>query len=417
MTDNKQASDQSTQRQSTQRQSGQPGSAQRRAAAEEPPAQAQPGPEQRPRSASESHLSGPVRVGSPAGVLAVVPHLLGFHPSRSLVVLGVTGPNDRVTMVFRYDLPDPPDAELAADIASHAREVLARQEIPAAIVVGYGPAELVAPVIEQVAGALPHAGLVIREAVRADAGRYWFAFCSDPDCCPPEGRFYDPCSHPAAAILNDAGLDAYPDRAALARTLEPPPGSVRAIRQATTRALRRIDKLLAQAERDGLRPASALAEAGCGAVGQAIGRYRKGREITDRGRLAFLAVCLADLRVRDDAWARMDPEHRRRHLRLWTDVVTAAAPEFVPAPASLLAFTAWQCGEGALANVAIERALGADPAYSMALLLAQAVQTGLPPSSARLPMTPEEVALSYEPGAPPGPAEAGGQRPEDDQVA
>ena len=51
-------------------------------------------------------------------------------------------------------------------------------------------------------------------------------------------------------------------------------------------------------------------------------------------------------------------------------MVTGAAPEFVPAPASLLAFTAWQCGEGALANVAIERALGADPAYSMALLLA-----------------------------------------------
>jgi hypothetical protein len=411
MTDDKQVRDQSTQRQSTQRQSTQRQSTQRQSP------QGRPGGDQRPRGAGESHLSGPVRVGSPAGVLAVVPHLLGFHPSRSLVVLGVTGPSDRVTMVFRYDLPDPPDAELAADIASHARQVLARQEIPAAIVVGYGPAELVTPVVEQVAGALPHAGLVIREALRADAGRYWFAFCSDPDCCPPEGRFYDPCSHPAAAVLNDAGLDAYPDRAALARTLEPPPGTARAIRQATTRALRRIDKLLAQAERDGLRPASALAEAGCGAVGQAIGRYRKGREITDRGRLTFLAVCLADLRVRDDAWARMDPEHRRRHLRLWTDVVTAAAPEFVPAPASLLAFTAWQCGEGALANVAIERALGADPAYSMALLLAQAVQTGLPPSSARLPMTPEEVALSYEPGSAPVPPEAGGQRPGDDQVA
>ncbi|MGH3410995.1 MAG: DUF4192 family protein, partial [Streptosporangiaceae bacterium] len=165
MTDNKQARDQSTQRQSAERQSGQ-----RRAQPEEPPAQARPGREQRPRGAGESHLSGPVRVGSPAGVLAVVPHLLGFHPSRSLVVLGVTGPSDRVTMVFRYDLPDPPDAELAADIASHAREVLCRQEIPAAIVVGYGPADLVTPVVEQVAGALPHAGLVIREPLRAGMG-------------------------------------------------------------------------------------------------------------------------------------------------------------------------------------------------------------------------------------------------------
>ena len=122
MTDNKPALDQSSKR---------------RPAADDPPAHVAPDGEQRPARTSESHLSGPVRVGSPAGVLAVVPHLLGFHPSRSLVVLGVTGPSDRVTMVFRYDLPDPPDAELAADIASHAREVLSRQEIPAAIVVGY----------------------------------------------------------------------------------------------------------------------------------------------------------------------------------------------------------------------------------------------------------------------------------------
>ena len=380
-----------------------------RPAAGDRPAPAQP---------DEPQLSGPVRVGSPAAMLAVVPHLLGFHPSRSLVLLGISGPRDRVAMAFRYDLPDPPDAELTTDIATHAGEVLSRQEIPAAVVVGYGPAELVTPVIDQVAGALLHAGLTVREALRAEGGRYWSALCPDPACCPPDGVFYDPCSHPAAAVLSGAGLGAYPDRAALARTLEPPPGSARAIRQATTRALRRIDRLLAQAERDGLRPASALAQAGCAAVRQAIGRYRSGGAITDRGRLAFLAVCLADLRVRDDAWARMDPGQRRRHLRLWTDVVTAAAPEFVPAPASLLAFTAWQCGEGALANVAIERALGADPAYSMALLLAQAVQAGLPPSSARLPMTPEEVASSYAQDSPaPAGQEAAAERPGEGQVA
>jgi hypothetical protein len=67
----------------------------------------------------------------------------------------------------------------------------------------------------------------------------------------------------------------------------------------------------------------------------------------------------------------------------------------VPAPASLLAFTAWQSGNGALANVALERALEADPAYSMALLLRDVIDAGAPPSMARLPMTPEEVAASY----------------------
>ena len=55
----------------------------------------------------------------------------------------------------------------------------------------------------------------------------------------------------------------------------------------------------------------------------------------------------------------------------------------------------WQSGDGALANVAIERALAADPEYSMAHLIGQALDAGLPPSAARLPMTPEEVEASY----------------------
>src|SRR6202035_5131535 len=68
---------------------------------------------------------------------------------------------------------------------------------------------------------------------------------------------------------------------------------------------------------------------------------------------------------------------------------------YVPAPAALLAFAAWQAGNGAMANVAAQRALAADPEYSMALLLLDAIGAGIPPSAARLPMTPEEVAASY----------------------
>ena len=65
----------------------------------------------------------------------------------------------------------------------------------------------------------------------------------------------------------------------------------------------------------------------------------------------------------------MDPQHRAAHARLWTDLARRACPGYVAAPASLLAFTAWQAGDGALANLAIDRALTDDPAYSMALLL------------------------------------------------
>ena len=77
-------------------------------------------------------------------------------------------------------------------------------------------------------------------------------------------------------------------------------------------------------------------------------------------------------------------------------MVRRAQPGYVPAPAALLAFVAWQSGDGALANVALDRALADDPRYSMALLLRQVITAGAPPSLARLPMTPEEVAASYD---------------------
>ncbi len=91
----------------------------------------------------------------------------------------------------------------------------------------------------------------------------------------------------------------------------------------------------------------------------------------------------------------MEPAHREAHLRLWTDLTRRARPGHVAPAASLLAFVAWQCGNGALANVALDRALADDPEYSMAQLLREAIDAGAPPRLARLPMTPQEVAASY----------------------
>ena len=385
-----------------------------------------------------------IRVDSVAGVLAVIPYLLGFHPSSSLVVIGIGPPGGQIKLAFRYDLPDPPDANLAGDIAAHAIAVLARQQVGLVIAVGYGPGALVTPVAELFRAGLHSTGIVLHDLVRVEDGRYWSYVCDNPRCCPAEGVPFDALAHPAAAALTTAGIPAYPDRASLSRSLAPVSGpAANSMSQATRRALRRAEQLLTAAawpasgsesgsdgpgaagpgsggpgsggsgpvasaspgraaRRAASRPAAAgdamrpVIQAGRQAVRDAIASYRDGGQITDDDQLAWLTVVLADLRVRDDAWARMDPEHRTAHLRLWTDVVRRAQQPYVPAPASLLAFTAWQSGDGALANIAIERALAADPGYSMALLLAEAVESGLPPSAARPPMTPEEVEASYE---------------------
>jgi hypothetical protein len=342
-------------------------------------------------------------------VLAAVPHLLGFHPARSLVVIGAGGPRDRVELGFRYNLPDPPDAAAARQIAGHAVAVLAGRRATTVIAVGYGQGRLVTPLMDVFTAAVRQGGLAVRELLRVEDGRYWSYLCRDVSCCPAEGVPFDSRSHPVTATMSAAGLAAYPDREALARTLAPPAGQGATARdQATERACAQAAALAGKAARRGGRnPLRLVIAEGRRAVSGAIARYRDGGRITNEDQIAWLVTSLAHLAVRDDAWARMQPEHRDAHLRLWTDLVRGAADAWVAPPAALLAFTAWQCGDGALASIAIDRALACDPGYSMALLLRDILDAGVPPSAARLPMSPEEVERSYADAPGPGPDETG----------
>ena len=356
-----------------------------------------------------------VRVSSPADMLAVVPHLLGFHPQLSFVVIGAAGPRQRVEIGFRYDLPDPPGAEAAAEIADHAVAVLTQRGASTVIGIGYGPGRLVTPVADAFAAAARQRRLELRELLRVEDSRYWSYLCANPACCPADGTVFDYPSHPAAAAMTVAGLVAYPDRDAVAATLAPLTGAAaRSMDQAIDRACRKAQALMDRAQHKGTgNPLRLVISQGRRAVREAIGVYRGGGRITDEDTFARLAVSLVHLAVRDDAWARMIPEHRQAHLALWADVVRRAEGPWLPAPASLLAFTAWQAGDGTLANIALDRALAADPGYSMALLLRDILAAGVPPSQARLPMTPDEVAESYaraEAPAAPAPRRTGKRR-------
>jgi hypothetical protein len=217
-------------------------------------------------------------------------------------------------------------------------------------------------------------------------------------CCPAAGTPFAADSR-AAFALTRAGGQVLADRAAVAARVAPLGGiDAESMRQATRRAERHVRQLLARVRKSSRLGAARrmIAAEGLNAVGSMIGTYRAGGRYATDYQLAWITVTLRDLRVRDDAWARMDPEHADAHRRLWTDVTRRAQPGYVAAPASLLAFVAWQSGDGALANVALDRALADDLQYSMALLLRQVITAGTPPSLARLPMTPEEVAASYD---------------------
>jgi Domain of unknown function (DUF4192) len=339
-----------------------------------------------------------VRIGSPLTLLAVVPGLLGFEPADSIVVIGTGQPGAEVQLTLRYDLPDPAAPRGAAAIADGVTNILTVQHITTAAAVAYGPDSAVAPVADALRARAAEAGIGLTEVLRAEGDRYWSYVCSNPRCCPPEGTPFDLADHPVARAFAASGRRVLASRQELAATIAPADGDqATAMRLATRKAERQLTTRVGQTTRVSHRVARRRLVAAIGQpmIVDAISRYRAGNTVGPEP-AAWLTIALRELRVRDDAWARMLPEYNAAHTRLWTDLTRLAQPGYVAAPASLLAFVAWQAGDGALANVALDRALADDGRYSMARLLRRALDSGAPPSVARLPMSPDEVAASYD---------------------
>jgi hypothetical protein len=130
----------------------------------------------------------PLSVGSPAALLAVVPHLLGFVPDNSLVIIAAGAPHGRIQMTFRFDLPDPPDPDATADIiAAHEGSVLNRPQFTMIVVIGYGPGPLVTPLADAIRQTAAGTGLEVRDVLRVHDGRYWSYLCSNRPAAHPRG--------------------------------------------------------------------------------------------------------------------------------------------------------------------------------------------------------------------------------------
>jgi hypothetical protein len=343
-----------------------------------------------------------IRITSPVTLLNLVPYLLGFHQDNSVVIIGAKGPRSRVRVTQRLPLHEPPVIQRVTEFnAEHAVSMLTSQECSRAFVVGYGPEACVAPFAGYFRDQAIEHGVAVPEILRAEGRRYWSYVCTDPTCCPPEGTPFDPTPDPALTeLLPEGTLGVLANREALASFVAAVSGPdaesmLASIRKAETRAAELIEQARAATSQSISHHPSA--PAGIRAVQEAITRYRQGDAIS-YDEAAWLLVSLRDIWVRDDAWSRMEADHRQAHLRLWIDLTRLSRPGSVAAPASLLAFVAWQSGNGALAHVALDRALADDPDYKMAHILRRTLDCGMDPSKAKVPMNPEEVAESYTSG-------------------
>ncbi|MEV6138150.1 DUF4192 domain-containing protein [Nocardia sp. NPDC051990] len=99
---------------------------------------------------------------------------------------------------------------------------------------------------------------------------------------------------------------------------------------------------------------------------------------------AELAAALRDRTVRDSLFALAVGEHAAAAAEnLWAALTRALPGSDRADAATLLAYSAYLRGDGPLAGIALQTALDADPAHSMAILLATALHTGMRPDTLR----------------------------------
>jgi len=331
------------------------------------------------RRVGSSPLQPVVSVSAIEDLACALPHLLGFRPVESLVVVAIEGPRGRLAFTLRLDLPEPGDIDAVVRMCAERMLVAEADEVLAFVVTETGDAA---------AGQLPGGDLVealqralpmpLRDAFLLRGGRIWSFLCPEPSCCPPEGHPVDDSS-PVATTLAAAGVVAgrpvFPDREEIVRSAQAAAG---ADADAMAAALDRI----------------------CGAGGaEPVGvvgmreRYRRAlptllERCAERGPevghddAALLGCAWHQVDLRDEVLTAVARGEQG------ADTLVRAVARLMPAPfdapaAAMLGWVAYAEGSGVLAAAALERALASDPAYSLAVLLDDALRRQVPPSALR----------------------------------
>ena len=315
-----------------------------------------------------------LRICGPADLLQAVPYLLGFHPATSLVLVGLA--EGQLVVTSRVDLDD-----LAAEgMLRHAARGMVNAGAEMVIAAVYddcgSPGRGGLPwrgLVDDLAGCCEVAGAVLADVLLVCDGRWWSLRCEDPLCCPPDGQPLPDAPSPFAAAATYAGMVALPDRSDLAALLAPAPPDER-------EALR---PLITEAERAG-------AEAMVDATPRRWERQRRqellaAARAADRGDLglddhtvARLGVSLRRIPIRDAVWSAADTD-RIDGRELWRELARRLPAPYDAAPLFLFGWGSWRRGNGALANVACDRAIASDPGYSAADLLLAALAHAVDP--------------------------------------
>lgn len=283
-----------------------------------------------------------VRVSGPEELLSIIPHLLGFQPENSVILVFMT--DDAVTLTMRMD--DTIALSSERDMrAAFQRGILHEPEAVAAVVWSENPSAILrADIIGDV---LADLGVHVQDVLTVKGGRWKSALCTAPECCPPEGKplptdtiaAVEMVAHGSApAASRDAAV---PDLTPRGEAGSNPPKGDQAVLDAVERALEMTPEELAEA--------------------------------------------LHSIRVRDAIlW---DLAQDGIDYGPWLDALAAATrasrPDSAAPAATTFALVAYLSGNGLSAGKALEVAIESDPDYSLSALLVTTISAGVPPKVLR----------------------------------
>ncbi|NNG34170.1 DUF4192 domain-containing protein [Nakamurella aerolata] len=315
-----------------------------------------------------------IKVRDAAGLLAAVPHTIGFRPEESIVVLIFTGPRNRIGPSMRLDLPP---AAQQRRFASHVAGLTLRHGTTAALF-SYSSSSLGRQVLRTVLKAFLRKGIRVIDAIAVRGNEA--SFLPGPDGRTEPSIAVPADGHPVAAALSAAnafaGRAVLDSRAELAASIAGPADGI-----ATNIARQRI-AAAQQRHREARR-----------AVPTGI-RTRRGTSFTTAQRIhaeQLLHACVAsfldqhlvppdlaaDLAVAVEAEVSV-----RDHLiclviddreTAWTPVLSSCLQSVNPSDAvalcTMLGVAAYRAGGGALAAICFEQALTHRPDYRLARLM------------------------------------------------
>lgn len=310
-----------------------------------------------------------VRLTSPGEIAAAIPHLCGFVPAESLVAVSLRGDRKRIGLTLRLDLlPADTDDDVAEQVAGR----LAHDQAAAVVLAVYTDEPGERPreaLMRTLISAVEMRGMSVMEGLLVRAGRWSSYTCSDERCCPSRGTAVPPPVDLLAVAAVYDGRVVLRDRDELVASLAPP------LLLAAKAAGQRLDDAMVRwlAVVDEIGPVAAREQAVAGLRAALTGPVQDS---------AVLIATLQELQVRDHVatWALDDSEAMLTLLLALAR--ESVAPYDVPV-CTLIALVAWVRGDGALANVALDRALAGDPAYSMARLFRVGLDGQLPPSAVK----------------------------------